>query len=343
MYTLRDFLGFFLGAGITAAFVVLLLPPPPCPCSGVLPAGQELALLDNGSQADPSIKNLSMLQAVNAPKDDLAELLRSAAMEDDTIIMTYTNEAWTLPGSLLDLFLESFRIGVKTQPLLKHLVIVTVDARAFERCQHVHPFCYLLAAAGTGVDFAGEQSFMAGDYLDMMWMRNKFQSRVLELGHGFVFTDVDIVWFRNPLLRIPVGADIAVSCDWFYGDNPYDLNKSTNGGFLYARSSARTRAFFADWYEGRNRIPGAHEQYVFDKEKHELAERHGVTVQFVDTTYLNGQCEPKKDFYKVCTFHANCIVGLKNKLQKLVEVLGEWKQFKAQQELLGSNSTVLTN
>jgi hypothetical protein len=27
------------------------------------------------------------------------------------------------------------------------------------------------------------------------------------LGYGFVFTDVDVVWFRNPLPRIPVGAE----------------------------------------------------------------------------------------------------------------------------------------
>jgi hypothetical protein len=29
---------------------------------------------------------------------------------------------------------------------------------------------------------------MQKDYLDMMWRRNRFQARILELGYSFVFT-----------------------------------------------------------------------------------------------------------------------------------------------------------
>ncbi|CAM0952225.1 unnamed protein product [Alopecurus aequalis] len=327
MYTLRDFLSFFLGAAITAALVVLLLPPSPCSV-GVVPP-------------DPSTKKLQT--AVDGHRDDnLAELLRSAASEDNTVIMAFTNEAWTAPGSLLDIFLESFRVGVKTRPLLKHLVVVAVDVKAFERCQHMHPLCYSLATAVSNENFTAAQSFRSKDYMEMVWARNKFQGRVVALGHNVVFTDVDMVWFRNPLLRIPVGADIAVSCDWFYG-SPYDLNKLANTGFLHVKPSARTSAFFRDWYEARTQFSWQHDQDVFDRVKHELAARHRVTVQFVDTVYLGSQCEPKKDFRKLCTFHANCLVGLHNKTEKLVGVLAEWKQFKVKEELLGSNSTVLVN
>ncbi|CAM0952229.1 unnamed protein product [Alopecurus aequalis] len=332
MYTLRDFLGFFLGAAITAAVIMLLLPPSP---GGVVlvPAEHKLALDSGGQFADPKTKEFNTLQAANGDKgDNLAELLRSAAMEDNSIIMTFTNEAWTAPGSLLDIFLESFRVGVKTRRLLKHLVIVAIDSKAFERCQRVHRLCYSLAAANQ--NFTAEQSYMSKDYLDMMWVRNKFQARVLALGHGFVFTDVDIVWFRNPLLRIPVAADIAVSCDAFYGESPYDLEKSTNGGLLYAKPSARTSAFFRDWYEARTRFPWLHDQNVFDLVKHELTARHGVTVQYVDTIYLGSQCQPSMDFRNLCTFHANCLIGLHNKTEKLVGVLDEWKRFKAQKSFL---------
>jgi hypothetical protein len=56
MYTLRDFLGFFLGAAITAALIVLLLPP--SPCGVVVPAEQELALDNGGQSANPSTKKL---------------------------------------------------------------------------------------------------------------------------------------------------------------------------------------------------------------------------------------------------------------------------------------------
>ena len=288
------------------------------------------------------VRELQGASGHNKAADSLAELLRRAATEDNTIIMAFTNEAWTAPGSLLDIFLESFRVGVKTEPLLKHLVIVAVDVKAFERCQHVHPLCYSLATDNG--NFTAAQSFMSKDYLEMVWVRNKFMGRVVALGHNVVFTDVDIVWFRNPLLRVPVGADIAVSCDAFYGDNPYYLQKFANTGLLHVKPSARTSAFFRDWYEARTRFPGYNDQPVFDKVKNELAARHRVTVQFVDTVYLGSQCQPRrKDFRQLCTFHANCLIGLHSKTAKLVGVLDEWKQFKAKEELLGSNSTVLDN
>lgn len=108
-------------------------------------------------------------------------------MEDKTIIMTFTNEAFAAPGSLMDLFLESFRAGLKTEALLKHLLIVAVDAKAYEWCRQVHPLCYSLAASN-GTDFSSEQPYMAKDYLEMMWRRNRFQAHILELGFNFVFT-----------------------------------------------------------------------------------------------------------------------------------------------------------
>ena len=119
--------------------------------------------------------------------DDLAVLLRSAAMEDSTVIMTFTNGAMAAAGSLLDVFLESFRVGDKTEPLLKHLVIVAMDGEALGRCKRVHPLCYRLDLGG-GINFTAEKAFMSRDYLEMMWARNRFQTRVLELGYGFLFT-----------------------------------------------------------------------------------------------------------------------------------------------------------
>ncbi|RLM85504.1 uncharacterized protein C2845_PM04G20610 [Panicum miliaceum] len=350
MKAARNLLHFLLVAAIgTVACVVLLLQRSQWPCDRAVPAPHvEVAGLGNGTQqaADPSMKNLvgnGKQKAGSSDDDKLSEVLRRAAMEDNTIIMTFTNEAWTAPGSLLDLFLESFRIGVRTEPLLRHLVIVAIDGKAFERCRRVHPLCYALPAAGAS--FEAEQSYMAGNYVDMLWRRHRFQARVLELGYGFVFTDVDIVWFRNPLLRIPVAADFAMSCDAFYGDNPYDLGKRANGGFVYARPSARTLALYGAWYEARGRFPGQHEQFVFDRVKHALVARSGVTAQFVDTDYLGGFCErgKRRDFHKLCTFHANCLVGLKTKLQKLRGVLDEWKRFKEKAGKPGSNITALTD
>lgn len=322
MFTATKLVCLVMAAALAATACSLLLLSPSSSCG----TGQlELVSRSNGTQQeDLSFKAAAV--TLSTPEDDgLSELLGIAAMEDNTVIMTFTNMAWTAAGSLLDLFLESFRVGDKTEPLLKHLIIVTVDDKAFEQCKLVHPLCYWLDVGG-GMNLTGEQPFMSKDYLEMMWARNKFQTRVLELGYGFVFTDVDIVWFRNALLHIPLGADIAISSDKYFGKDPYDLQKQANGGFVYARSNARTISFFKGWYEART--GRLNEQDVFDRVKRELSLRLDVTVHFIDTAYCGGFCQPKMDFRRLSTFHGNCLKGLRVKLKRLRGVLGEWKKFK---------------
>jgi hypothetical protein len=258
------------------------------------------------------------------------------------VILTFASQAWTAPGSLQDLFLESFRLGVGTEPLLKHLVIVADGATAYEHCGLAPPVCYHLDAAG-GVDYEAQQSYMAKGYLEIVWRKFRAQARVLRLGYSFVFTDMDIIWLRNPLLRVPVGADLSMSCDRYYGDNPYDLDKQANSGFMYVKASARMVAFYDSWYAARLSYPDTHEQHVFQQIKDTLPARHGVRVQFVDTAYLSGFCDLSKDFYKVCTVHANCLVGLQSKLEKLTEVFNEWKQFREKAAQLGNSTTALTH
>lgn len=107
-------------------------------------------------------------------------------MEDGTVILTTLNDAWAEPESLLDLFLKSFENGNGTQKLLKHLVIVSLDQKAYSRCLAVHPHCYQLNTEG--INFSKEAYFMTSDYLKMMWRRIEFLTIVLEMGFSFVFT-----------------------------------------------------------------------------------------------------------------------------------------------------------
>ncbi|TVU44160.1 hypothetical protein EJB05_03595, partial [Eragrostis curvula] len=258
---------------------------------------------------------------------DLEEVLRRAATKDRTVIMTQINAAWTKPGSLLDLFFESFRIGEGgVAKLLDHLVIVTMDPNAYEGCQAVHRHCYFLRT--TGVDYRSEKMFMSKDYLEMMWGRNRFQQTILELGYNFLFTDVDVMWFRDPFRHISMAADIAISSDVFIGD-PYSLGNFPNGGFLFVRSSATTIDFYRAWQQGRWRFFGKHEQDVFNLIKHEMVDKLGLTIQFLDTTYISGFCQLSKDLNKICTLHANCCVGLGAKMHDLRNVLDVWRNYTA--------------
>lgn len=112
-------------------------------------------------------------------------------MDDRTVLMTAVNEAWAAPNSLLDAFFESFRIGENVEHFVKHLIIVALDAKAFERCKSVHPYCYFLRPQG--VDLSAEKSYMTKDYLDLVWSKIKLQQRILELGYNLLFTVCSIL------------------------------------------------------------------------------------------------------------------------------------------------------
>ncbi|KAG6487422.1 hypothetical protein ZIOFF_056008 [Zingiber officinale] len=51
----------------------------------------------------------------------LEKVLKEAAMENKTVILTTLNAAWASPGSIIDLFFQSFRTGDGTRRLLDHL------------------------------------------------------------------------------------------------------------------------------------------------------------------------------------------------------------------------------
>ncbi|KAM7484774.1 hypothetical protein LguiA_000783 [Lonicera macranthoides] len=119
-------------------------------------------------------------------EDRLERILMEASMENRTVIITVLIYPWAAPNSLLDLFMKSFRTGICTWGLLRHLVIVALDQRAFTRCLLVHTHCFALATEG--VDFSEEAYFMGPEYLKMMWTRIVFLRHVLELGYNFVFT-----------------------------------------------------------------------------------------------------------------------------------------------------------
>uniref|UniRef100_A0A5B7BT12 Nucleotide-diphospho-sugar transferase domain-containing protein n=1 Tax=Davidia involucrata TaxID=16924 RepID=A0A5B7BT12_DAVIN len=258
-------------------------------------------------------------------EDKLESVLKKAAMANKTVIITTLNEAWAAPNSILDLFLESFRIGNQTSRLLNHLIIVALDQKAYARCLALHPHCYSLSTEG--IDFSGEAYFMTGDYLKMMWTRIDFLHSVLKLGYDFVFTDADIMWFRDPFPRLYPDADFQIACDNFRG-NSYDLNNRPNGGFNYVKSNNRTVHFYNFWYTSRKTYPNLHDQDVLNKIKYDpFIRKIGLQIRFLDTAYFGGFCEPSKDFNLVCTMHANCCYGLDNKVHDLSVMLEDWRKF----------------
>nr|KYP61682.1 Uncharacterized protein At4g15970 family [Cajanus cajan] len=255
----------------------------------------------------------------------LESVLRSASMKDKTVILTTLNDAWAEPGSIFDLFLESFRLGIQTQKLLNHLVVITLDQKAHARCLALNKHCYQLETKGD--NFTGEAFFMTPDYLHMMWRRIEFLGWVLDMGYNFVFTDTDIMWLRNPFKQFYKDADFQIACDFFNG-NSFDLNNLPNGGFNYVKSNKRTIWFYKFWLRSRSSYPKMHDQDVLNKiKKHPFISDMELKIRFLSTGYFGGFCQASKDFNKVSTMHANCCVGLNNKVNDLKILLEDWKKY----------------
>ncbi|KAL6840415.1 hypothetical protein ACP4OV_030225 [Aristida adscensionis] len=259
---------------------------------------------------------------------EFAGMVRRAAMEDRTVIMTSVNEAWAAPGSLLDSFLESFRVGENVSHFVPHIVVVAMDAGALRRCRAVHPHCHLLRPEKAGLDLSGAKSYMTSDYLDLVWSKLRLQQRVLELGYNLLFTDVDVAWFRNPLVHITMAADITTSSDFYFGD-PEDLGNFPNTGFIYFKATRRNARAMAHWRAARRRFPENHDQFVFNEIKRELAAELGVRIRFIDAADVSGFCQLGRDLNRVATVHMTCCVGLENKLFDLKRVIADWKRYMA--------------
>ncbi|XP_014511096.1 uncharacterized protein At4g15970 isoform X1 [Vigna radiata var. radiata] len=270
----------------------------------------------------PSVYNDPIATSNEYP---LEKVLNDAAMKDRTVILTTLNEAWAAPDSIIDLFLESFRIGDRTRSFLNHLVIIALDQKAFARCQVIHIHCFCLVSEET--DFREEAYFMTPRYLMMMWRRIDFLRSVLEMGYNFVFTDADVMWFRNPFPHFHVDADFQIACDHFTGRFD-DVNNKPNGGFNFVKSNNRSIEFYKFWYSSRETYPGYHDQDVLNFIKsHPFITYIGLKMRFLDTSNFGGFCEPSRDLNHVCTMHANCCFGLDSKLHDLRIMLQDWKHY----------------
>ncbi|CAO2167543.1 unnamed protein product [Urochloa humidicola] len=255
----------------------------------------------------------------------LAELLSKVATEDRTVILTTVNEVWTRPNSLLDIFLGGLRGGEDTAHLVDHVLIVTVDAGSFQGCKAVHPHCFLLEVKSFDMNRA--KTFGTREYVEMTWFKLSIQLRALELGYNFLYTDADILWLRNPFQRISVYADMSFSLDNSKA-KPVLLDNEFNGGFYYMKSTSRSVAVIKYWRAARSRFDGNPiDQVVLNTIKHEFVTELGVRIQPLETEYISGFCDFQERLDKVCTVHANCCMGLENKINDLNNIAADWRNY----------------
>ncbi|XP_040377905.1 uncharacterized protein At1g28695-like [Oryza brachyantha] len=263
--------------------------------------------------------------------DDLEAALRGAAYANRTLIVTVLNRAYAAEdGGLLDLFLRSLREGEGTAQLIGHILLVATDRPAFLRCRRLGGVrCYQLppAAADGADDLSSEQLYMSDGFIRMMWRRIRLLGDVLKLGYSFIFTDLDVMWLRNPLPRLeyrPEEEDLLISSDQFNGRADDYAGNELNTGFFFAASNSRTAALFDEWHAAREApaSAGMKEQDVLnDMKRRGALRRLGVRARVLDTARFSGFCQDSRDARAVATVHANCCRTMRAKVADLTAVL----------------------
>ncbi|KAK6912986.1 Nucleotide-diphospho-sugar transferase [Dillenia turbinata] len=250
----------------------------------------------------------------NSKTIELAEVLRRASTESSTVVLTIVNSTWAKPDSVLDLFLQSFQIGYHTKGFLNHLVIVTTDEPAFSYCKSIHQYCFDLT-----------KEFPNSNYKMLSRRKTTLFRQVLHLGYNLIFTDADVMWFRSPLTHFVSGGDITTSCN-YYTDGAGNRIERADGGIRFVWSKEKSVYFYQYADVMTHLYPNLDEQTIFESTIREMGD---MRVEYVDTDYFGGFCQPSKDISKVCTMQANCCENTEKKVHNLSLLLDEWKNYTA--------------
>ncbi|KAF7052520.1 hypothetical protein CFC21_060605 [Triticum aestivum] len=288
---------------------------------------------DVGGEMEQRFFNIFPRQAAaGASDDELEAALRGAADANRTLIVSVLNKAYAEEGGLLDLFIESLKQGEGTGHLIGHVLLVAMDEPAFRRCSGLGGVrCYLLppAAATNSTNLSSEQLYMSGGFIRMMWRRIRLLGDILKHGYSFIFTDMDVMWLRNPFpsLNRTEEEDLLISTDGFKGRPEDYLGHELNTRFFFVAASNRTAAMFDEWHAAREASEGMKEQDVLNQMKQQGAFRRlGVRVRVLDTARFSGFCQDSQDARQVVTVHANCCRTMRAKVADLKAVLGAAKQ-----------------
>ncbi|KAJ0112332.1 hypothetical protein Patl1_00062 [Pistacia atlantica] len=301
-------------------------------------------------QESACLRSTSFTHTTDVVIDDLEAVLQKASMPNKTVIIAVVNKAYVeqtveADTTMLDIFLESFWLGVGTRQLLDHLLIVAVDQTAYDRCMFKRLHCYRLVT--DGVDFASEKVYMSRDFIKMMWRRTQFLLDVIKRGYNFIFTDTDVIWLRNPFTRLSKKetVDLQMSVDTYNGD-PRSQENLINTGFYFVRSNNKTISLFTTWYGMKDNSTGKKDQDVLlELMTQGLFKKLRLRVRFLPTLYFSGFCENSKDIWLVTTVHSNCCRHVDAKVQDLKAVLRDWKRFKeakVKSPIMAPNRTMVT-
>ncbi|CAL9162983.1 unnamed protein product [Musa hybrid cultivar] len=247
----------------------------------------------------------------------LKKSLRRIARDDNILIIATLDAA---SRSLFDLFIESFRVGERTDVLLRHLLVLATDQKALEHCRSSHMHCHLLGAEGN--------SRSAADDGHVMMRQLEFQQTLIELGYSFIYTDLDAMWFRIPWHHLESGTYLGFATDFFDGDAK-SLQNVPNGGLMYVKACSNNVELYKYWKLLCKQYPTADRRSILSKGLADGVVPFNLRFQFLDTANFGGFCQPRGEPSKVCTVQANCCGSAEEKVRGLRSLIQDWKKYRS--------------
>ncbi|WCJ27476.1 Nucleotide-diphospho-sugar transferase family protein [Euphorbia peplus] len=232
-------------------------------------------------------------------------------------------KTWARNGSIVDLFLESYKKGENTRHLLNHLVIVVLDVQSLQYCQGIHPHCFYLHFQTAPIL---NDSI---DYPTLHHIRNQLLLGVLHLGYNLVYTEADVMWLRNPFPLFDPGSEVTLGCD--------STSSHGNAGFFYVRANLISIDFLLMWNLINVIHPATRYKSVCEIALYEDFKRIDVDIRFIDTQYYGGFCDTNKDISNIYTMRANCCPDLDHKIHDL-NIFLDFSDYK--EALVGRGATL---
>ncbi|KAG6515599.1 uncharacterized protein At4g15970-like [Zingiber officinale] len=222
-------------------------------------------------------------------------------------------------NSIFDLFTESFKVGNGTSSLLNHMVVLALDQGALEHCESLNLHCYF-------PNYANNFESRENRETTMMKRQIEFSKEVLQLGYNFIYTDLDVVWFRNPLRHFNVLSQLILATEFYRGEE--SLENSPNGAFMYVLSTTQSIEFFRSWQFTAMRYVGGDRRTILTRAVREGAGPFRLNLQFLDTDYFGDFCRRGVDLSKVVAVRAGwCCDGRAGDLGAARALAREWKNY----------------
>ncbi|KAG6507183.1 hypothetical protein ZIOFF_032524 [Zingiber officinale] len=258
---------------------------------------------------------------------ELKRLLKGAANNDNMVIIAMLDEA---QNSVFDLFIQSFKVGNGTSSLLNHLVVLALDREGFERCGALHSHCY----------FPKHTSNLRGSRETMMMARQiDFSRQVLELAYNLIYTDLDVMWFRNPVRQFDSISLLILATERYRGERSF--GSRANGAFMFVLSADQTIEFFRTWRLTMRMYAGEDRAAILTRAVREGTYNFGPKVQLLDTDLFGDVCRRDMDLREIYTARAGCCMERGDKLSAMRALARAWRNYTAMSVEEGRSSSAI--